>query len=293
MEASFNKILLPVDFSINTEVAIKKAMEISQGQPVTIYLLHVIRVPKIFFPEKVESIAADRMQKLSEWKQAIEEASAGTKVYCLLENAMLVQECIVMKIRKLQVNLVIIGKQSHHAVVPWFNTVFPAAISKRTSTAVLTVKPGSLHHSTRIVVLPISDFIPRKKLEIVAALCKIFKVKIHLVTVLSDSANSRFSSAVLQETLRLLTRNYHCAVEFRVLHGNNRAKAIFRYADETGADMMLANPGTETTVSPFPALSVIDLLAPASKMQVLTVEPYSAHRQNFRLHGTRLVKNLS
>jgi nucleotide-binding universal stress UspA family protein len=270
---AFKKILLPVDFSINTEVAIKKAVDISYGKPATIYLLHVVRLPRHLFPSHVEKIARDRMHKLMEWKQSIEESVDHVKVFCLLENALFVHECIISKAKKLEVDLVIIGKQSHHAVLPWFNTVYPSSISKRTSCAVLTVKPGSLRHKTRTVVMPISDFIPTNKLEIIEALSKRVKVKIHLVTVLSDSNNNRFSSFVLQETMKLLTHQYQCAVEFKVLHGNNRARTILRYADEAGADMMLLNPGTETSVTSFPGVSVTDLLAPASKMQVLTVQP--------------------
>jgi hypothetical protein len=211
--------------------------------------------------------------KLMEWKRTIEESADQVKVLCVLENAVSVHECIIAKAKYINTSLVIIGKQSDHFMLPWFNTVFPSSISKRTSTPVLTVKPGSLRHKTRTIVLPISDFIPEKKLEIVEALCKRYKVKVHLVTVLSNSTNSRFSSYVLQETLKQLSNNYHCAVDFKVLRGNNRARAILKYADEVGADMMLLNPGSETRVSAFTALSITDLLAPASKMQVLTVTP--------------------
>jgi nucleotide-binding universal stress UspA family protein len=272
-DTAFKKILLPVDFSINTEVAIKKAVDISYGKPATIYLMHVVRLPGSLFPSRVQKIARERMNKLMEWKQSIEESVDHVSVFCLLENSLFVQECIIAKAKKLKVDLVIIGKQSHHAVLPWFNTVYPSSISMRTSSAVLTVKPGSLRHKTRTVVMPISDFIPTNKLEIIEALSKRVKVKVHLVTVLSDSNNNRFSSFVLHETMKLLTHKYQCAVDFKVLHGNNLARTILRYADETGADMMLLNPGTETSVASFPGISVTDLLAPASKMQVLTVQP--------------------
>ena len=46
MPATFNKILIPVDFSFNTEIALKKAVGLAGAEETTIHLLHVTRPGK-------------------------------------------------------------------------------------------------------------------------------------------------------------------------------------------------------------------------------------------------------
>ena len=41
MYASFKTILIPVDFSVNTNVAVKKTLEIIGSDEATVYLLHI------------------------------------------------------------------------------------------------------------------------------------------------------------------------------------------------------------------------------------------------------------
>ncbi len=46
MAATFDKILIPVDFSLNTEIAVKKAVELVGSDATVIHLLHVVRPGK-------------------------------------------------------------------------------------------------------------------------------------------------------------------------------------------------------------------------------------------------------
>ena len=43
MQSGFKTILIPVDFTINTEIAVKKALEVADINEATIHLLHVLQ----------------------------------------------------------------------------------------------------------------------------------------------------------------------------------------------------------------------------------------------------------
>jgi nucleotide-binding universal stress UspA family protein len=45
MAASFNTILIPVDFSDNTDVAVKKAVELADPDYCVIHLIYVLHLP--------------------------------------------------------------------------------------------------------------------------------------------------------------------------------------------------------------------------------------------------------
>ncbi|HET7898016.1 MAG TPA: hypothetical protein VFL47_10110, partial [Flavisolibacter sp.] len=63
-----------------------------------------------------------------------------------------------------------------------------------------------------------------------------------------------------------------CPVEYAVVHGSNKAKAILQYAEKTGADILLVQPEKETKIG-WGDRHISDVLPRGSKMQVLAVAP--------------------
>ncbi|HWJ93066.1 MAG TPA: hypothetical protein VNR87_18260, partial [Flavisolibacter sp.] len=184
-----------------------------------------------------------------------------------------VQETIIDTSMELHPDLVVLGKQSSHSWFPMLNTVVPSAISKETGSAVLTVKPGSLHNKIRKVVVAVNDDVAAPKMEAIAALCRNNRIQILLVTFVNGShVPEDFSASALLTVYQWLKTVLHCQVEYAVLHGHNRAKAILEFAEKSKADMLLLNPDYETKIG-WPARHISDVISPASKVQVLTVGP--------------------
>jgi nucleotide-binding universal stress UspA family protein len=281
MYNSFKNILIPVDLSINTEVAVKKGLELAD-KGTTIHLLNVqsdslpgitSSVRKYFM--SVNQLADDRMieQKLEEWKQSIEERTTGITVcsWIILENS--IQKGIEKKARQLAVDLIIIGKSSHHSYFPFLNTIIPSRIVQKTGITVLTVKPGSINNKIRTVIVPIASEATKNKMEVIATICRKFKVKIHLVIFInSENEQSGFYASSLLQVYQWLKSSIHCPVEYAVLHGQNKAKAILHYAEKINADILLVDPVTETKIG-WLNKHISDVLPPASKVQVLTIQP--------------------
>ena len=79
------------------------------------------------------------------------------------------------------------------------------------------------------------------------------------------------ASALLQ-VYQWLKTSIHCPVEYAVLQGHNKAKAILAYAEKINADILLVHPETETKIG-WLNKQISDVLPPASKMQVLAIQP--------------------
>lgn len=277
----FKTILIPVDLSINTEVAVKKGLELATCDT-TIHLLHIQNSPVQDLPVvayrylvggKAGTSFSVVRAKMEQWKQAIEQTGEGVKVctwVIRVDNS--IQKNIEEKAKELKADLIIIGKNSHHSLLPLLNTVIPSKIVKQSGIPVLTVKPGSLHNRIKTVIVPITSDATTNKMEAIETICKRFRVKVYLVTFTSYKQPDEFYASVLLQMYQWLKTSVHCPVEYAVLRGKNKAKTLLNYAEKVNADILLVHPETETKIG-WLNKHISDVLPAASKMQVLAVQP--------------------
>ncbi len=279
----FKNILLPVDFEINTELAVKKAIELSDSAETTVHLYHVQKpafpfrsIFKSIWPDNsvLKNFVKDELHyKLTQWKELIETNYPNIKAVASIEHSIHIQKAIIQKAKGIKADLIIIGKHSHHKTFTFQNTVSPNKIAKSTGCPVLTFKPGSVYTTIRSIVVPIGPVIPQRKVELIVALKQKFRITIHLVTVISKKQNaSEFSAYSLLETYRFLRDIVQCPLDHEVLHGENVAQLTFDYAKSIKADMLLVEPESETRLSSFPSKHIIDELRPNSTLQILAVQ---------------------
>ena len=106
MSFSFKSILIPVDFSINTEVAIKKAVALAEVGT-DIHLLYVQNPVLTILPTRSFKNA---YQKLNEWKDRIEGDSKSIEVFIWIRFEEAIHKTIEAIAKKLLPDLIIIGK---------------------------------------------------------------------------------------------------------------------------------------------------------------------------------------
>ena len=274
----FRNILIPVDFQLNTEMAVKKALEFSDPAQTVIHLFHVQKPPlpwksgwatEMFYREVKERIP----YQLNQWTELIRNSYPDIKVITSIEYGMGIQKSIIKKAKNIKPELIIIGKHSYHNKFTFLNTVFPNRIAKLTGCPVLTFKPGSAYTTIRSIVVPVGPEIPRRKVDLIVSLKEKFRITIHLVTVINKKQNqNKFSAYSLLETYRVLKDYVQCPLNHEVLHGENIAKSAFDYAKSIKADILLVEPESETKLSSFPQKHINDELKPNSKLQILAVQ---------------------
>jgi nucleotide-binding universal stress UspA family protein len=276
MDQSFKTILVPVDFSINTEVAVRKALEVIDKFRGTIHLMHVTPQMKSNLITVVKKSYRDEPklpaeQLLLEWKRTIKDSIPTINVGISLEHHSSIQMSIEKKALQLKADLVVVGKKSNHFWLPFLNTVLPNELCEVTGSAVLTVKPGSLHNKIRTLVVPITTEVPRSKMDAIAALSRKTSLKVYLVTFSNENnIPADFSASALLKVYQWLKESIHCQVEYSVLHGSNKAKALMLFAEKINADVLLLDTSSETRVG-WMNRHISDILEPGSKVQVLAL----------------------
>lgn len=283
MKTFFSNILVPVDFSVNTDVAVEKAMWLAVPQSSIIHLLHVEKpISKsntIYFNGflvPVQAFAcnpADARQKLHQLKRKIEMSLTGVTVVTHHLHEENVQRGITCLAKQLRPSLIIIGGSRSHKWFSYFKKVNPSVLAKETNCAILTVKPGSLPNKMKSIVMPVSSFPPTRKIELLLALTRNHRPVVHLVTMYHEEQQNRRADVFL-DAYRTLSDYLHYPVEFKTLKGRNIAKAVLDYAQFIMADFIIANPVEETKMSSIYRTDICDALAPESKLNILTAEPF-------------------
>lgn len=284
MAKRFNSILVPVDFSENTDIAISKALSMSPCEGCILHLLHVQQIGHRNFLQflkqlfrgyswkQVQTGINNSEMKLVNLKQSVEAGRNDIKVHTSVCYGETVENMITKKAVNLGVDLVVLGKRSRHSSLPNLNTVIPSRIALSTGVPVLTVKPGSLYNTVKKVVIPVGPDYPASKLSVVEALQNEPGMEIMLVVFPYEANNHAYSKQALLNAFRTLKSQSSNPVRYEVLQGKNKARALVNYCMRIDADMLIVHPGSETRVGSWINSHISDLLPASSRTQILAVK---------------------
>ena len=282
MPARFKNILVPVDFTVNTDLALKKAITFCQDEGTTLHLFHVQRVvlPGVWHSMQYfvagytrRQVNEDRlrlMAALEQIRQKIGQQYPGITVYTSVAFGEPVEEAILKKSTRLKSDLIVIGKKSRRRFLPFLQQVIPNRLAAKSGLPVLTVHANTENQEIKTVVIPISSKSPDNKLLLLEALRKT-KLQVRLVTFKKDDKDGTMARHSLFQAIRRLKKNPTIPVDYTELPGTNKAKSLLRYCTKVGADVLIAHPDSETCVHTWTNTHISDILPKTSAMAVLTV----------------------
>ena len=217
---------MPVDLSANTEVSVEKAIELAGFGKTSIHIMHVVN------PENGSGsfLNEDKISALIKWKLIIEKAGPGTEVYTCLVAGKSIEKIIVHKAIESHAQLIILARRAKRKWLTFKKPISSSSIAKQTHSAVLTIQPGARLNKIKSIVLPISSFIPNRKVDMLARFVNSKGITIYLVSVMNQEANDlEYSSTshALIETYRILKEAANCQIVHKLVNGNNLAKTIF------------------------------------------------------------------
>lgn len=274
MPASFVNILIPVDFTINTEFAVKNALVLADLHHAMIHLFHVENKAPYEQPDRFSESSLIRLLQI---KENIQESSDTIQVEIHITSGGTIQNQIIKKANELKSDLIIMGKHNNNNWLAFLNTTNSSLIARKTNAAVLNIRMGTVLNKIRSVVIPIRSFVPASKIALLPALTRKQRPVIHLI-IGQDRNGSAVNPKVFSDTYRTLSTNLNYPVNYKMITNNNYAKNIMKYAIEVDADIIIVNPFDETAISSFRGKHFNDM--PNLKFNVLTVSPLSINKVN-------------
>jgi nucleotide-binding universal stress UspA family protein len=277
----FNTILIPVDFTVNTRVAIAKGIQLCEGPNPEIHLIHV---PKLmtggifgyyqhlvsYFNGEMDQNNSRLQERLRECSSYIGKLKNSIVTSYSISFTKMIEKAIAEKAREIAADLIVIGKNSQHSQLPFLNTVVPSRLAKRTGISVLTVKPGALSSTVKTVVIPINSHYSEKKVDIINDLKKKFYLNIRLLLVVKRDDDPEKLQTTLVNTCRMLKNRSLDTISYEILHVGKKNWNFLSYCRKVDADLLIVHPGAETKIGWFNK-HISDELPVNSKMQVLAV----------------------
>lgn len=280
-----------IDFSPVSMHAVEEAALIASKFGSELHLLHVsphsappyLSLPgTYFFPyaEVDEELYRSNKYKLEKIKIGLENRfSLNIQTH---EEKGSLMEIVKNYIQTLQINLVVTGARKKTGLKEIIFGSVANSIIRLVKTEVLCVNPESNCKKLKKIVIPVGDFIPKRKIRLAFELARKFAANIHLITLGKDANSQGGNYNALMSTYRYIRDLTNIPIECKTVAGNNIAEAAVRYAEKTGADLILINPGAE---SKFPG-GFWDKwggeIVNHSPVPVLSIQPYTNYGTQFK-----------
>ena len=280
MEKLFNKILVPVDFTSRTVKTVEKASEIALEYNCSIHLLHVVIVSPLAsvafaekgldMPQMIDNNAEleFQLEKLCETVSKKNNDAINIQ-YSILSGTS--DECIIQFVNQNQFDLVLIGQKvsiGDKRSMRWN----PDIIAGKTRAAVITVPVN--RNVTRLcsIIIPVTDFLPVRKLMYGVYMASHYSATIRLLGVENTGSKHRVMYYMMK-AYKLISDNCSVKVEFEKTQGTNVADAVNRFARDKSADLIIVNPGTQTKMPGVLSSMLGNIIQKYSSPPVLTIRP--------------------
>ncbi len=279
----FKNILIPVDSLYNAQIAVDKALELSEAGETTIYLVAIIKYEsfwhKLIYTNTQKQPRLNRKKELARKKLETLREKIYDVVPQILVKTIVIAETTISNnllrfVQEQEIDLVIATNQQQKTGFSFFRKNIQEDLSVKANLAVLTVTKGCLNHPIKSIVLPVTSFVPERKIHMALAFSKKFNAHIHLVTILdSNDVNTKIRIDAFYLTYKILSELGH-SPQYKILHGNDSDMSLVRYANQVKADMILVNPEKKKMIPGFFQGKITDMMQPLSALHILTLKPY-------------------
>lgn len=283
--ATFKNILIPVDSLYNAQIAAEKALELADSAETTLYLVALIRFDSFWQKLFYTDIITRRQSHINKKKalarkktETLQKRITGISPHTPIVTAVIAETAISDNLMRYalqhEIDLVIATNQKHRSRFSFFRKDIAEDLARKANLAVLTVTKGCLNHPIKSIVLPVTSFVPERKIHMALAFSKKFNAHIHLVTMLnSNDVNTKIRIDAFYLTYKILSEMGH-SPQYKILHGSDSDMALVRYANQVKADLILVNPDKKKILPGLFQGKITDMIPPLSALHILTLKPY-------------------
>jgi nucleotide-binding universal stress UspA family protein len=263
METTFKKILVPMDASPSSGVALDLAIYMAQQFQADITIAYI----------KVGSDSTNA-QKIEEINKVIAEKNvSGIHLSFIQRNEGKIYKEIVNAAQEVHADLIIMGTHGTSGIIHnWIGSNAFRVVSSAPC-PVITMQESFKGKSINTIVLPLDDsYETRQKTPTAATVAKYFKANVNVLAASKDKSNdtvTRIKTYAYQAMNYLEERGVKTNYEIEV--GRNVAEITTEYADKIGADLIIIMTEQESAsifMGPY-AQQMIN----QSKIPVMSIRP--------------------
>jgi len=281
MQKLFNKILVPVDFSAKSKKAIDKAMDIALEHSCTICLLHIVSIPALGALAAADghisvplSLGGNnkelefKLEKLISYIYLYTGGAIEAETKIIYGNW---NDGIIDFTDENNFDLVLIG-QDERFLKKRTMVLNPDIIARKTNVPVITVPSNKRITRLFSIVIPITDFLPVRKLMYGIYIASGYDTVVKLLGIENERNHSKMEH-YLQKAAKLIRDNSSVKVNIQKISSKNVAQAVEQFTRKEHTDLLILNPDTQTKMPGFFSSLFGNIIQKYSTPPVLTVNP--------------------
>jgi nucleotide-binding universal stress UspA family protein len=288
------KILIPIDFSETSLLAIEHGAFMAQLFKAELVLLHVVENHY----EKFSVIAPElRISPPSDLTNAIEkrleETAAdirgkyGVKSMCITSAGTIFSEILAIS-KEHNIDIVVMGTHGTSGVVEFFIGSNTYKIVTQSTCPVISVQAQSQKVGFKDILLPIDDSLhSRQKVNHAIVLAKHFGSKIHILG-LDDSKKDEVAHKKFEHKLDQIEayiKKCELASTRKSVEGKNQAKVTYDYAKSVNADLIVIMTDQDEDITGRLMGTFAQQIVNHSKIPVMSVQPIQGYIEFPHLGG--------
>jgi nucleotide-binding universal stress UspA family protein len=290
-----SKILIPVDFSETSMLAIKHGAFTAQLTLGKVYLLHVINIQffsqEVFLPSlsvhaqtDYEKIAQEKLLELSEQVKA----EYGVEVDCITKIGSPNRE-ITDVAKEIGATLIVMGTHGYSALEELVIGSTALKVITKAPCPTMAMNSDADHKGFNKILLPIdTSGHSRQKVNYALELAKKFSAAVYAVALLgSDEESEKPGMELILHQIETLAKkegvSFHHDVVSKV---KNRATATVNYIDKISADLVIIMTDQEAELSGFFIGPYSQQVIHLSKVPVICIKPIVSDTDISFLSGT-------
>lgn len=254
------KILIPVDFSETSLLAIKHGAFLAKYTKGDLYLLHVINKQfehyavveqpmHIDGPEKFEQAATNKLNFLA--NQIKDEYSVTINTIVKMGNP--TKEIIATE-KEIGADMVVMGTHGYSPIEEFVIGSNTLKVITKGSVPVMTMSQKAKKFGYTNILLPIdTSGHSRQKVTYAIELAKTFSAHLHVAGILgADDVNEAAGMGVVMNQIKELAKKQNVIATSEILKDvKNRAKATISQAEKTKSDLIIIMTDQEAEISGF------------------------------------------
>lgn len=288
MNHDIKKILIPVDFSQTSEVAVLEAILIAELFRAEVSLINVVE-EKYYFPappdmvmwatpdtvwtpptsEDIENLVK---KKMSEVEENLRKRST-LKVNHVIRKGNMAKE-VTEYAEQHHFDLIIMGTHGSSGYQELFLGSNAQRVVTTSKVPVLTLRKNG--PSFENILMPIDNSVhSREKVNIAMQIASVYKSKVHIIGLPgSDSPDELSKFRLKLESVEDIVKSEHLPYQTTLIKNGNLADATLKYAKENKCDLIVVNTGHESKMTGIFLGAFAQQIVNHSPVPVLSVRPH-------------------
>jgi nucleotide-binding universal stress UspA family protein len=278
---TYSKVLIPVDFSETSMLAIRHAAYFAETTHAHVYLLHVVNShymsQNMFIPvvnlkqSEVEGKAAEKLEQLAQDMRK----EYKVNIDCIIRSGTPASE-VVRVAKELSASLIVMGTHGYSPIQEIMIGSVALKVLTRSSAPTMVMSSAATHKGYSKIVLPIDNTVnSRQKVNYSLEFAKRFSAQVHAIALVgTDEMDDKPAMELVLHQIQTLAKEKAVSFHSEVLTGvKNRATSTIKYAEKAGADLIIIMTDQDAELSGFFLGPYSQQIIHLSKVPVIAIKP--------------------